>query len=220
MAAAGASRFDAMLRVERQAGELRANLLRLLAVAGFYGNHLIDVARQGIADPQQRLQFSATAVVVVMWGFLIGHVIVSLRLGRARPELMYLTTGVDLVLTTVLLMFLQGATSWLVLLYLLVIASTPLRLSVSLVRVATCGAWSGYLVLVVRHWYFSQDGQMILLEPLDSARVVIVLLAIGVSGLFAGQAVRQTLRIGMRGIGHSLVGGQRERESDGTGERS
>ena len=117
------------LRSESWAGEVRVNLVRLAALIGFYGYHLANVwlSRDdpGLAG-DYHLKVTALSMV---WS--IGVLVLYLCLARrwVPPALKYAVTVWDLVLVTTLLVLAGGPNSPLVILYFLVIAAAPLRLS-------------------------------------------------------------------------------------------
>jgi hypothetical protein len=116
------------------------------------------------------------------------------------PGLKYVVTCWDLTLITALLVAGgDGPRSPLVLLYFLVVASTPLRLSLRLVTVTTLGAMAA-AALALGHYVFYQVGRVAYYaadSPYRIARAheVIFLLALGACGLLAGQSVRQARRL-------------------------
>jgi hypothetical protein len=86
----------------------------------------------------------------------------------------------------------------LVLLYFPVIASAPLRLSLPVVYAATAGAIAGYLFSLGYYaWYLVGFDRYYATPELRIPRSeeAIVVLSLLVTGLFAGQAVRQAVRI-------------------------
>ncbi len=210
-------RFEEMLAAERGAGELRVNLLRLIAIVAFYGNHLIDLLQRGLSDRATLREAIAVAVVVVLWGSLVAHVVVAMRLGRARPSLPYRVVALDLLFASLLVTMLDGPASSLVMLYPVIVASTALRLSVPLVRFGTLGAVAAYVIVVALR---GLDGVVPRLRDLGrgelpgTAAFVIVVLSITVVGLLAGQGVRQALRMAARGLDAPPSGRRSESTTD------
>jgi hypothetical protein len=192
------------LRAEAWAGEARVNLIRVTALLAFYGHFLIQLIIQREVPPPPEFVQSATALVVA-WACLVLGVYVALN-RRALPEwLPYATAIGDVVLITALLTIGNGVRSPLVILYWLAIASTPLRLSLHIVSLATLAAIFGYFIALGYYAYFRIGSSAYFADP--SVRVpkttqVIVVLGLIVAGLLAGQAVRQTRRL--------LGGGVRE----------
>jgi hypothetical protein len=185
--------------VERWAGEARVNLVRLTALIAFYAYHLFDVY-QNRDNPAYTPDYRA-AVAAVAFGWA-GVVVVAhawLRRGQTPAVLPVLTTLADAALVTALVTVSGGPQSTpLVLLYPLVVAAAPPRLSVRLVWVATLAAAAGYLV-ALGHYVFVRVGTAAYYSDpavrIPRAQEAVTLLAILTAGLLAGQAVRQALRL-------------------------
>jgi TRAP-type C4-dicarboxylate transport system permease small subunit len=100
-------------------------------------------------------------------------------------------------------MFAGDPRSPLVLLFFAAVASAPLRLSLKLVYFATAAAMIGYL-LVLGHYAWIQIGfHRYYATPelrIPRRHEIIVLLALLVCGLLAGQAVRQMKRLVLRSV--------------------
>jgi hypothetical protein len=185
-------------RIERWAGEVRVNLIRLAALITFYGYHLLNVF-QNRRDPDLAGPFhlSVTALVMV-WS--TGVMVLYLALSRrwAPPALKYVVTAWDTVLLTSLLMLAGGPQSPLVILYFLIIAAAPLRLSVRLVYVSTVGAIAAYLFLVGHYAYYVIGVDRYYASPelrIPRTQQVIFVLGLGAAGILAGQVVRQANRL-------------------------
>jgi hypothetical protein len=180
-------------RLESWAGELRLNLIRLVAIAGFYGYHLLDayVFRPDEPAIQGRYHAQITGTAII-WA--VGALALQLYLlNRWVPAaLKYVATAWDLVMITVVLMIGKDPNSTLTALYLLVIAAAALRLDLVLIYAATFGAMGSFLFFhgYVRFWLALPPGQR-----LSHAQQTIFLLALAVSGLIAGQIVRQARRL-------------------------
>jgi hypothetical protein len=56
-------------RPESWAGEIRVNLVRLLAIALFYGRHLLEVMLSGRDSPLRGRYHLAVTMVVIVWVF-------------------------------------------------------------------------------------------------------------------------------------------------------
>src|SRR5207249_2702043 len=99
----------------------------------------------------------AVTALVMVWA--IGVVVLYLFLSRrwVPPALKYVVTAWDTLLVTTLVVLAGGPQSPLVILYFLVIAAAPLRLSLRLVYVATILAVAGYLFLL-GHYAFYRVG--------------------------------------------------------------
>ena len=200
-----AERWADARRLEGWAGEARVNLLRAAAVIAFYGQHLLNLYafhdNLGFADLSQRGWFHA-AVTAVVLGWALAVFVLHLCLSRRwlPPALKYAATFWDLALVTALLCVSpDGPRSALLLLYFVVLAASPLRLSLRLVQVTTFATWAA-AVLMMGHYVFVRVGAERYYAADSPYRVargseIIFLLATGVVGLFAGQVVRQARRL-------------------------
>jgi hypothetical protein len=192
--------WDDARRVEAWAGEVRVNLIRAIAVAVFYANHLVNVYFF-TDDPNAGGPFHAAVTAVVLaWttGILVLHVCLTRR--YVPPSLKYVATAWDLVLLTTLIMLSpDGPRSPLIFLYFVVIAAAPLRLSLRLVYVATLGAMASALIMM-GYYVFIRVGTVAYYDASNGLKIprvseILFLLALGASGLLAGQVVRQARRL-------------------------
>jgi hypothetical protein len=192
--------------VERWAGEVRVNLVRLTALIIFYAYHLFDVY-QNRDNPAYTPNYRAdVAAVAFAWAGVVVVAHAGLRSGRLPTGLPVFTTLADAALVTALVTVSGGPKSTpLVLLYLLIVAAAPPRLSVLLVWLAAVAAALGYLV-ALGHYVFVRVGTTVYYGDaavrVPRPQEVITVLAILTAGLLAGQAVRQALRLtgGGRGL--------------------
>ena len=194
----GAEGVDGARRVEGWAGEVRLNLVRLAALTVFYAYHLVNMFLSR-DDPELTgaYHFAATALVMV-WA--IGVVVLYLYLSRRRvlPALKYAVTAWDTVLITTLVVLAGGPQSPLVILYFLVIAAAPLRLSLRLVYAATGLAVAGYLFLLGHYVFYQVGPERYYSHPelrIPRTQEAIFLLGLLTSGVLAGQVVRQARRL-------------------------
>jgi hypothetical protein len=187
-------------RLESWAGEMRVNLIRVVALVAFYGYHLIDV--YGISDdPLLRGEYHLVVTIITgAWAaaaFLL-HLFLTRR--RVSPLLPFVSSGWDLALLTLLLAVTEsGPKSPLVVIYFLIIAAAPLRISLPVVYATALGAMGAYLLLL-GHYVFVVVGVDDYYRPDFADRIprtqeVIFLLSLAVAGLLAGQAVRQARRL-------------------------
>ena len=188
--------------VERWAGEVRVNLVRLVALIAFYAYHLFDVYQNRdnqAYTPQYR---ASVAAVAFAWAGVVVLAHAGLRPGRLPVALPIFTTLADAALVTALVTVSGGPKSTpLVLLYLLVVAAAPPRLSLRLVWLATAAAGLGYLI-ALGHYVFVRIGTTTYYSDaalrIPRPQEAITVLAILTAGLLAGQAVRQALRLTTR----------------------
>jgi hypothetical protein len=180
-------------RLESYAGELRLNLIRLVAIAGFYGYYLLDahVLRPGEPAIQGTYHAQITGSALI-WA--IGALALQLYLVRrwVPAALKYVATAWDLMMIAIVLMIGKDSHSLLAVLYLLVVAAAALRLSLALVYAATLGAMLSFLFFhgYIRYWLALPES-----ERLSHAQQTLFLLALAVTGLIAGQGVRQARRL-------------------------
>jgi hypothetical protein len=183
-------------RLESWAGEVRVNFIRATGLVAFYGYHLLNFF--GSREDVHGRFHAAVTVVVLLWAFitLVLHVCLSRR--YVPPGLKYFSTGSDLLLIALMLILAQeGPRSPLMLLYFPVIASASLRLSLPLVYLATLGSMlagvlvTGYqfFILIGRSDYYESS------ERVPHSWQIIYILALGATGLLAGQGVRQARRL-------------------------
>jgi hypothetical protein len=181
--------WAAAQRVEAWAGEVRVNLIRIVAVAAFYGHHLANLYFRWTPLPPG-FHTAATAAAIAWAAGAAGlHLLLQDR--KPRPALPYAAVAFDGFLLTGLLLLTDGPRTPLVLLYFLLVATSILRLRIDLVWIATLVALAGYAaVLGFDRW--GRD----LAPELRVPRTHQVMTAIGLvcMGLLAGQAVRQARR--------------------------
>ncbi|HEV3119283.1 MAG TPA: hypothetical protein VGY58_19670 [Gemmataceae bacterium] len=184
-------------RIEAWAGEVRVNLIRLAAIIAFYGNHLVQVfVLKDDKAIDSRFHIAVTGVSVA-WAIevLVLHICLSRR--YVPDWLKYASTIWDIVMVTSLLVIAGTPRSPLSVLYFLVIATAPLRLSLRLVYVATLGSMAAFVLFLGYYKYFVVGTQRYAedMERLTRTNQVLFLLALGAAGLLAGQMVRQARRL-------------------------
>src|SRR5947208_4594601 len=140
-------------RLEGWAGEIRVNLIRLVALIAFCGNHLVNVFLWHDEAAAGRYHVAATALAL-LWGVEVTALYFCLSRRWVPPALKYVATATDLVLVTALLVLGGDSKSTLSALYFAVIAASALRLSLPLVYAATLGAMAGELFFFgyVKYW--------------------------------------------------------------------
>ncbi len=192
-------RWEDGQRLESWAGELRVNLLRCLALIVFYVYHLVNVyvLRDATITPRYHFLVSLAFFLWSLFAVALYHTLVQ----RYVPVwLKFFAVSMDLAFITILcILHPAGPRSPLMLLYFLVIASAPLRLSLGLVYVATLGAVAG-AAIVLGQWVFIAQGTEAYFSDQNGVRIsvqseILFVLSLLTSGLFAGQLVRQTHRL-------------------------
>jgi nitrate reductase gamma subunit len=185
-------------RVESWAAEVRVNLLRLAALLAFYVRHLVFYLFQDDSSDQGAYHARVT-VLAVTWAAAAAvlHYFLARRL--ITPAVKYVSASWDVLLTTALLAItFEGPRSPLTILYLLIIASTTLRLSLPLVYATTLASVAGYLVVLGHFVFFVIGAEAYYANPqLSEMRryEFILVLGMGTMGLLAGQSVRQARRL-------------------------
>ena len=174
-------------RVEEWAGEIRVNLIRLIAISVFYGHHLINYYLLGLNLPSHyHLSVSAIALAWVSGGMAL-HVGLSRRWNP--PWLKYAAIAFDALMVTAVLVLSDGPKSPLRLLLFLTIATAPLRLHLRVVWAATLSAILSYAFTCGHAAWFMEAWRV------PRHQQIIVVLALACAGLLAGQAVRQGRRL-------------------------
>jgi hypothetical protein len=178
-------------------GEGRTNLLRVLAVAGYYMVHLatyVGVAERSAAD--QAYHRHAT-LLAAGWVFVSLAVLVALRRHYLPAAMKYVTTGLDLLLLTALAWLGSGPQSPLVTGYFVIVASAALRFSLPLVWSSTLGAMACYLALVGKHdamWFDAQHATPVVQQ-------LSMLLSLGLTGIVLGQVLRRVRSMVLERVG-------------------
>lgn len=195
-------------RWQQYHGEARANLLRIVAIALFYSLHLWNyLASQGrlpfasvlkLSEPgliDRRFHLLAT-LLALAWAAVAAAVLLCLR-NRVFPRwISAASTGVDVLMLTCVLGIANGPRSPLTVGYLLIILLAALRFSLPLVRFAAVASAAGYLaVLGVAKWPASFGREATVDLSVPRFEQLVMLAAIGLCGVFAGQVVRQSRQV-------------------------
>jgi hypothetical protein len=174
-------------RWQEYEGEGRTNLLRVLAIAAFYANHLFWYWNLGEPSDADRAFHRQATLLAAAWVFLSLAVLVALQRHYLPAVLKYATTTIDLLLLTALAWLGDGPASVLVNGYFLVIAAAALRFSLPLVWCSTLTAMVCYLALVGakdKTW-FDADHATPVVTQLGT------LLSLGLTGIVIGQVIRR-----------------------------
>lgn len=188
-------------RAEAWAGELRVNLVRMIALVIFYARHLIEYWIGGPSSPYRGIYHARVTWVVIAWAVMA--IIMHLRLSRRHYHdwTKYVAVGWDCAMVVALCAIAGGPKTSLVLLLFPVVASAALRLSLKLVYFATACGMAAYLVLLGMYVWYVIGRQKYYATPelrIPRRDEAIVLLTLLVTGLFAGQTVRQMKRLAQR----------------------
>lgn len=173
-------------------GEERANVLRIVAVTLFYLIELandrgVDLGFIQIPKIHDQAYHQAVTAIALAWVLLARGVHLCLRWHILPAGLKYLTTILDIILMTVLLMVANGPRSPMVTGYFLILAMATLRFRLPLIWCATLGTVAGYIWLL---------GWAKWIEGIHDVRVpryhqLIVLTALALCGIIQGQVVRR-----------------------------
>ncbi|MEQ8785375.1 MAG: hypothetical protein RIC55_03715 [Pirellulaceae bacterium] len=184
--------------IEAWAGETRLNLIRLVGVLVFYGQHLVHYLFFNADEHLSAAYHTQTTALVMAWMAAVVALFVCLARRLSPRWLKYAVTALDAALIAALLIVSGGPRSAFLPLFLLVVAAAPLRPSLGLVTAATSMAAAGYL-FVLGYYVLVQvgvddyyQGGAAVRIPRDSQ--ILFLLTLAVAGLLAGQAVRQMRR--------------------------
>lgn len=176
------------------AGESRVNLIRILAIAVFYLQHCANFFFLNSDGALTERFHTQVTLLVAAWGSAAALIYHVLRRGCLPSRFSLLTLLVDLLLTFLLVHVAGGPQSALILLLPIIVFSTALRQELNLVRIAVAGALLTYGALLVNFVWLQTGSQKYYAE--DALRIprseqLIVAAVILVSGLLAGQVVRQ-----------------------------
>src|SRR5436309_8904624 len=95
-------------RVEEWAGEIRVNLIRIIAIALFYGRHLVEYARAASDSPVRGQYHVAVTALAVAWA--AAAVVLHVRLSRRSvpPWLKFAAVLWDAAMITLLCILAGG----------------------------------------------------------------------------------------------------------------
>jgi len=184
--------FVAVRRQEYE-GEARANLLRVLAIAAFYAVELVNyrglnlpfLVLERVAGVDRRFHLAMT-VLALAWALSGWAVLLFLRRGLFPAALKFLSTGLDAVYLTAILLIADGPKSPLAAAYFPLLALSALRFNLPLVRFATAACGAGYLVLVAHSACLREATRVAPYAALT------FLLALVFTGVLLGQVIRRT----------------------------
>ncbi len=181
--------WTAAQRVEAWAGEVRVNLIRLVAIAVFFGHHLLNRYVFHIAMPAG--YHAAVAAIAVGWilAALAFHTALSRRWNP--PGLRYAAVAFDAMMIAAVLAVSDGPRGPFFLLLFLLVATACLRLDLRLV-------WTATILAILVYGFACGHDRWVRKFP-EGERVprqqqVIVTIGLVCAGLLAGQAARQARR--------------------------
>src|SRR6478672_2306994 len=97
-----AARWDDVARVESWAGEIRVNLIRLIAIVAFYGRHLFQFVVWPDRSPQALAYHVRVTWVVALWAAAVIALHWRLVHRRVPPWLKYASAGFDAAMITLI----------------------------------------------------------------------------------------------------------------------
>ena len=172
------------------AGETRANLLRVMAIAVFYSIQLwIYHGQAELSDATVAFHRAATAVAVCWTAVALANLLCLQQ--RIFPRwLKYVSTLADVVLLTMLAALGGGAHSPLIHAYFLIIVLAGMRFSLRLIWCATAACLVGYLILIALHdpYWFPRVKLAITVRP---EQRLVMLASLSLTGIMLGQIIRQ-----------------------------
>jgi hypothetical protein len=179
--------WTAALRVETWVGELRVNVIRLAAIAAFYGHHLFN--RYVLKHEIPPGYTAAVTALALAWAVGALAIHIALTNHWMPTGLRFAAVGFDSLLVSSLLLLSEGPRSPLVGLLFLVIASSPLRMDLRVVWTATLLALLSYAFVCGHAKWKRPEWQV------PRRQQVIVALALSAAGFLAGQSLRQARRL-------------------------
>lgn len=188
------SSWHAAQRWQQFDGEQRANALRILSLAVFFGIHLGNYYRpfsffELAAKPEPWFHQGVTTLVAA-WVMMAFAVFQLLRQRVFPAAFSYVTTGIDIALLTAMLCMGSGQQSPLVGAFPLILILAAMRFNLRLIRFATVGCLLGYLlVMAAARWPELLGGRQIGRVPRYGQLMTIA--AIGVAGVMLGQLIRR-----------------------------
>jgi hypothetical protein len=171
-------------------GESRANVLRLIGIAAFYVVELINYYGLDLGAIQMPQvvdrKFHVTVTSLAVAWTMVGLIVLYCQSHHFFPWVMkFVSTGLDVIFLTFVLVAADGPRSPLLTGYFLLIALSALRFHLPLVWFTTLLSMAGYLVLTgYAKWYAT---------PLRVPRYyqLIVLLSLALLGVIVGQVIRR-----------------------------
>jgi hypothetical protein len=185
-------------RLEAWAGEVRVNLIRIVALAVFYARHLIEFLAFNSNGHITAAYHERVTWICLLWAGTAAVLHYRLMLRQVAPAMKYIATIVDTTMLTMICALGPSPRTPLAVIYFLIVATTPLRLSLSLVYFGTFAAIFGYLAQVALYAWGRIGFAKYYATPelrVPRSEEAIIVLALAAAGLLAGQYVRQARRL-------------------------
>jgi hypothetical protein len=177
-------------RWQEYAAEARAAVLRLAAIATFYGVQLVQYYWLTEDRPAEETFHRAATLIAVAWAAASLGVLLCLQRRIFPPALKYVSILLDLVLLTALAGLGAGPASPLVFAFFPIVLLAALRFSLPLVWFATLGGLVGYVVLLGwghPDWFGSPEAPKLV----PRVEQLIFAVSLVLTGIVAGQVVRR-----------------------------
>ncbi len=193
---------DSVIPSWQAEAELRVNLIRVLAIAGFYFVHCLHVYSpgwgNGIAEsvgfasglPVDRKVHIAVSLIAFGWLMLAFAVQFIAQQKRPSHYLALLSTLGDLVFLTSVLALSTGPSGPMVAGYFLIIMLTGLRFDLRLIRAITSAAVVAYVLLLGVAKWPSELAVQAGMETVPRYHQVMTVMAMLFAGSIMGQIVR------------------------------
>lgn len=198
MAAVGEPILTKEIEWESWAGEIRVNYIRLVAIALFYGQHLLHLMLNRTESFDASYHLRAT-LLVLTWGLLV-ILVYAIGIQQKSPSyLKYLATAFDILMIAATIKITEGYLGVWNIIYLLPIMAASLRQTLSLIYFATGFTLLTYLATLAYYYLGHIGAERYWSEPslqIRTSDLAVVALSILTAGLLAGQTVRQAQRFG------------------------
>lgn len=185
-------------RWQEYQGELRANLLRVIAIGAFYAIELLQyhgfalfTVEPAIAPATHR----AITLLCAGWTLFALAVLLCLRRRFFPPALKFISVAGDLAMLTAVLTVADGVRSPATVAYFVILALATLRFSLPLMWFTSLGALVSYgLVLGYDRWFREYEGTP---QHLPRYQQVMFAVALLLTGLVLGQVIRRVRGVAM-----------------------
>lgn len=175
-------------RCQEYEGEARSNLLRVVAVGGFYAVQLLSFGLLANSPTPADISFQRSITwICAGWLFVALAILIAQQRRFFPPMLKYISVSADLLLLTAACSLGSGPTSPLVFVYFLIVSMAALRFSLTLVRATTLGAMACYIFLLGQadaNWFDSSHTTPVVNQ-------LVILLSLGLCGIILGQMIRR-----------------------------
>ena len=186
------AKINELFAEEEKSGEQKVNIIRLAAIAVFFADELANYHLLGAVEPGRHRRTLWTLAGWELFAFAAWFR-VNLRADYAR-WMKYVSTGVDVLFLTFIIIALEANSGPLISLYYLLIAQSALRYSRRAIFTVTGLSAAGYAAV----WWFSFGNPDV--RPVSTYAAGIHILAMLVMGMIVGYVVRK-----LRGLVHKFA---------------